>query len=196
MNCIVASSVSGEGIYVDESSGVSIVCTDIHGNAGGDWVLRIEELLGKDGNICEDPLFCDPEAGDLTLAEGSPCLPEFNPDCGLMGAHGLGCSAPAAVPTSEILAKGIRLDANYPNPFNPATTIQFELPFAQQTRLTIYLVDGRRVVTLVDQFSPAGRQEIVWNGVDEHGRQVPSGIYFYRLEAGKYSETKRMALIR
>ena len=196
MNCIVASSIDGEGVYVDEWSGVSLACTDIHGNAGGDWVLPIEGLLGQDGNICEDPLFCDPENGNFALAEGSPCLAEFNPDCGLLGAYGLGCSAPAAAPHSEIPVIGIRLFPNYPNPFNPATTIHFELPYSQKARLTIYRVDGRRVTTLVDQFTPAGRQEIVWNGTDHKGRNVPSGIYFYRLEAGKYSETKRMALIR
>lgn len=192
----MASSVDGVGVNVDESSVAGIICTDIHGNAGGDWVFPIEELLGQDGNICRDPLFCDPEGGDFTLAAGSPCMPDFNPDCGLMGAHGLGCDAPAAVQLPEILANGIRLCPNYPNPFNPATTIRYELPVAQQTRLTIYLVDGSRVATLVDQVSAAGRQEVVWNGTDEHGRHVPSGIYFYRLEAGEFSETKRMALIR
>lgn len=192
----MASSSSGVGVNVDESSSASIVCTDIHGNAGGDWVGYIAEFLGQDGNICEDPLFCDPEGGDFTLAAGSPCLPGFNPDCGIMGAHGLGCDAPSAVPPPGILAGGVRLYPNFPNPFNPATTISYEVPAAQQTRLSIYRVDGRRVVSLVDQLSTAGRQEVVWHGTDEHGRQVPSGIYFYRLEVGQYVETKRMALIR
>jgi len=99
---------------------------------------------------------------------------------------------PAAVPE----AAGIRLDQNYPNPFNPATTISFDLPAAQQTRLTIYSVDGRRVVTLVDQLSAAGRHEVLWTGTDDHGHQVPSGVYFYRFEAREYAETRRMALIR
>ena len=195
-HCIVASSADGVGLYVDGSSSAHIECTDIHGNAGGDWVGYIEVLLGKDGNICEDPLFCDPEGDDFTLAAGSPCLSGFNPDCGLMGAHGLGCDAPSAVPPPGILTGGARLYPNFPNPFNPATAISYEVPTAQQTRLSIYRVDGRRVVTLVDRLSAPGRQEVVWYGTDEHGRQVPSGIYFYRLEVGTYSETKRMALIK
>lgn len=181
---------------MDEFSFISIVCTDIYGNAGGDWVSPIGDLLGQDGNICEDPLFCDPEGGVFTLAEGSPCLPEFNPDCGLIGAHGLGCNAPASAPPSEISVIGIQLLSNYPNPFNPVTTIHYELPYTQQARLTVYMVDGRRVVTLVDQVTPAGRQEIVWDGTDEHGHHVPSGVYFYRLEAGKFEQTKRMVLIK
>lgn len=192
----MAGSINGEGVFVDEHSYVDITCTDIHGNEGGDWVFPLEELLGQEGNICEDPLFCDAANGDFSLAEGSPCLPGFNPDCGVMGAHGLGCSAPAAGPATEILAGGLGLVSNYPNPFNPTTTIHFDLLSAQQTSLTIYRVDGRRVVTLVDGFSPAGRQEVVWHGTDEHGRQVPSGIYYTRLEAGKYTRTIPMALIR
>jgi len=90
----------------------------------------------------------------------------------------------------------ISLHQNYPNPFNPTTTISYDLPVALPARLTICSVDGRRVVTLVDQLSAAGRQEIVWVGTDDYGRQVPSGVYFYRFEAGEYAETRRMALIR
>jgi hypothetical protein len=181
---------------VDSWSSISIECSDIHGNAEGDWVEPIEELLGQNGNICEAPLFCDPENGDFTLAEGSPCLPDFNPGCGLMGAHGVGCKAPAGVPSSQVLANGIRLYPNFPNPFNPVTTIRFELPFPQRTKLTVFFADGRRVVTLVDRLSGAGRQEAVWNGTDEHGRKVPSGVYFFRLEAGEYSKTEKMTLVK
>ncbi len=85
---------------------------------------------------------------------------------------------------------------NVPNPFNPMTIIRYSIPDARLVRISIFMVDGRRVKTLVNEQVSAGYQEIVWNGHDEDGRAVPSGTYFYRLEAGGYVETKRMTLIR
>jgi len=196
-NCIVASSVEGEGFFVDQSSGASIVCTDIHGNAGGDWVGPIAGLLDQDGNICEDPLFCNPQSGDFTLTAGSPCLPDFNPDCGVMGAHGLGCGLSIAFPPPEIFADGVRLYSNFPNPFNPQTTIAFELQKQESVNLCVFDVAARLVTELIRGAEyTSGRHEVVWNGRDDTGRQVASGTYFYRLEAGSYSETKRMVLVK
>ena len=88
------------------------------------------------------------------------------------------------------------LHCGYPNPFNPMTTIGFDLPNSQYVRLTVYTVDGRRVTLLVNERRSAGRYEVVWKGLDDHGRLVPSGVYFYRLEAGRFSDTKRMVLIK
>ena len=74
-----------------EDSMPLLVCCDIYGNAGGDWVDCIADQYGVDGNFSADPLFCDVTAGDLTLASESPCLPDGN-DCHvLIGAHGEGC---------------------------------------------------------------------------------------------------------
>jgi hypothetical protein len=84
----------------------------------------------------------------------------------------------------------------FPNPANPAVTIHYEVPIAHLTRLTIYSVDGRLVATLVNRLSAAGQQEVVWDGTDQRGYLVPSGIYIYHLEIGKYSVTKRVTLIR
>ena len=90
----------------------------------------------------------------------------------------------------------LALHRSYPNPFNPMATIGFDLPRSQHVRLTVYTVDGRRVTLLVDERRTAGRHEVVWNGCDDHGRQVPSGVYFYRLEAGKFSDTDKMVLVK
>lgn len=72
---------------------LSAHCTDLYGNAGGDWTPGIQHLLGINGNICEDPLFCDPENGDFTLHCDSPCAPFTppNPECDLIGARPVGC---------------------------------------------------------------------------------------------------------
>ncbi len=196
MGCIVASSAGGVGVYVDDSSGASIVCTDIHGNAGGDWVGPIAELLGQDGNICEDPLFCDPEGGDFTLAAGSPCLPDFNPDCGLMGAHGLGCDTPVAVPPAEILADGVRLWPNYPNPFNPQTTVTFALDRQQRAEVAVYDLTGKQIAVLADRAFDAGNHSVVWNGKDANGRAVPTGTYVVRLGTDSSTQAQKVLLLR
>jgi hypothetical protein len=86
---------------------------------------------------------------------------------------------------------------NYPNPFNPQTTIAYDLPKQEAVSLRVFDLSGRLVRMLVDsEIVASGRQEAVWNGRDDTGRRVASGTYFYRLEAGEYSETKRMALIK
>ncbi|MBD3220391.1 hypothetical protein GF314_04040 [bacterium] len=85
---------------------------------------------------------------------------------------------------------------NYPNPFNPQTTIQFALPEAQDVRIDIFDIRGYRLRTLVDESMPAGHHSVIWNGRDGAGRQVASGAYFYRVQAGPMSETRRMLLVK
>ncbi len=194
--CIVAASVAGEGVYKDSSSEAVLDCTDIFGNAGGDWVEAIADQYGVNGNICLDPLFCDAENGDFTLREGSPCLPEFNPDCGLIGALGQGCSGPSGIVNRRDGHGGGLCLANFPNPFNPLTTIRFDLPEPYHVRLSIFSLDGRHVATLQEGSLAAGLHEVTWTGRDARGGQVASGTYIYRLEAGGHNETGRMLLIR
>ena len=85
---------------------------------------------------------------------------------------------------------------NYPNPFNPYTFIKYEIPVPCRVRLKIFDVSGRLIRTLVDGHRNEGRYSELWDGRDTGGRSVASGIYFYRIEAGRYSETKRMVLLR
>ena len=83
----------------DPNSHPVLECCDIFGNAGGDWTGCIADQLGVNGNISEDPLFCDPEANDFTIAENSPCAPGNSPaGCDLIGALPVGCTATTAVP--------------------------------------------------------------------------------------------------
>jgi hypothetical protein len=90
----------------------------------------------------------------------------------------------------------LTLSQNNPNPFNPATTIGFALPQNEQVRLVIYSVAGQEVRTLIDSEMPAGFHRAVWNALDEAGRPVASGLYFYQITAGRTTVTKRMLLIR
>ncbi|HOM79221.1 MAG TPA: C25 family cysteine peptidase [Candidatus Cloacimonas acidaminovorans] len=82
----------------------------------------------------------------------------------------------------------------YPNPFNPTTTISFSIKEKTPVELIIYNILGQKVRTLVNQPLEPGEHSIVWNGTDNKGRSVASGIYFYRMKAGNYSETKKMVL--
>lgn len=89
-----------------------------------------------------------------------------------------------------------RLRQNFPNPFNPLTTISLELPAAGAVRLSVFTVDGRLVKTLIDSRLPAGRHDVPWDGRNEEGQLATSGVYFYRLEATGYAETKKMVIAR
>ena len=90
-NCIVAFSTQGPGVGCGSFVIPTLTCCDIYGNAGGDWVGDIADQYGVNGNICEDPLFCDPENGDFTITSDSPCAPDYNPECGLIGAWPAEC---------------------------------------------------------------------------------------------------------
>ena len=104
------------------------------------------------------------------------------------------------VPSSvlpDLQAKGYALHPCYPNPFNPATTISYDLPEPATVKLVIYDVAGKLVQTLVaGEAIDAGHHEEVWQGRDETGGIAAAGVYFYKLDTGEYSETRRMTLLK
>jgi hypothetical protein len=85
---------------------------------------------------------------------------------------------------------------NYPNPFNPSTVIQYAIPKAVRVKLTIYNVLGEKIRTLVDSYKPAGIKQVLWDGRNELGQRVASGVYLYRLEAGEFTKTRRLVVMR
>jgi hypothetical protein len=96
---IIAASLKGEGVGCDETSTATLMCSNVIGNAGGDWIGCLEGQLGVNGNISADPIFCDPTLLDFTIREDSPCAAEFSA-CGLMGALPVGCEAISIQPSS------------------------------------------------------------------------------------------------
>ena len=98
--------------------------------------------------------------------------------------------------TPEILPAGFSLAQNYPNPFNPETVIEFTLPEAAEVELSIFNVLGQRVRGLISEVRTAGEHRAVWNGCDDQGKRVSSGVYFYRLTAGANVETRKMMLLK
>lgn len=99
-------------------------------------------------------------------------------------------------PIDHAVPAEFRLAQNYPNPFNPSTTIEFELKKDAYAKLSVYNMLGQRVRNLVDQKQTAGRYLVQWDGMDENGEAVSSGIYFYRIETESFSAAKKMLLIR
>ena len=124
------------------------------------------------------------DGGELFRVNGTSSAPE------VVSATLNGAEAMVAVPMS------FELRQNTPNPFNPSTTIAFSLPESAPVTLAIYDVNGRMVRTLVSGERGAGPHEVVWNGMDDNGRAVASGVYVYRLAAGNDVSTRRLALIR
>ena len=97
---------------------------------------------------------------------------------------------PETIPQPEIYF------TNYPNPFNPSTTISYQLPEESKVELTIYNIKGQKVKTLISDQLPAGKHSVVWDGVDESGKAVASGVYFYKMKVGNYDSTKKMILLK
>ena len=99
-------------------------------------------------------------------------------------------SAEAPVPSKFDLSQ------NYPNPFNPTTSIRFELPNNSDVTLEVYNIMGQMVRQLVDSKIEAGYHTVNWNGMNESGMRVGSGVYYYRLVAGDYVSIKKMVLLK
>ena len=107
--------------------------------------------------------------------------------------------APVTVPTGvgdNLLPIKTELTGNYPNPFNPTTTINFGLKEAGDVTIMVYNIKGEKVRTLIDGQLEAKYHSIVWDGKDNTGRNVSSGVYFYKMKAEKYSSTKKMILMK
>ena len=102
----------------------------------------------------------------------------------------------SAKTNTENLPETYSLAQNYPNPFNPSTRLSFNMPSEGQARIEIFNVLGKVVAVPFDGIAGAGNNEVTWNGTNLKGSKVASGIYFYRLTAGDFSETKKMMLLK
>jgi len=94
------------------------------------------------------------------------------------------------------LPSGFALSQNWPNPFNPATAIRFELLERAEVRLSVYNLKGQLINTVASGLYPAGAHQVMWDGRDAAGRDAAAGVYLYRLEAGQQVRTMKMTLMR
>ncbi len=88
------------------------------------------------------------------------------------------------------------LKGNYPNPFNPSTTISFSLQETDNVSITIFNLKGQKIKTFKKENLPAGNHQIEWNGLDENGHKTASGIFFYHLKTKNYSSIKKMVMLK
>ncbi|MBN2411920.1 T9SS type A sorting domain-containing protein [candidate division KSB1 bacterium] len=150
----------------------------------------------------------DTTTGDMKLVEGALAIDagfadvapvddffgltrDAKPD---MGAIEFGTVS--NVDYNNIFPTDYTLAQNYPNPFNPTTTIEYKLPESGKIKLTVYNVMGQKVATLHNGFQRTGTHQVIWNGTDDLGKAVTSGVYFYRLEAGSFVKSVKMILMK
>ena len=101
-----------------------------------------------------------------------------------------------SVDDNTSLPDQFQLHANFPNPFNPTTTISYDLPEQAQVTLGIYDLLGKKIKTLVNQSQDAGNKIAMWDGTDNLGRQVSAGVYLYQIQAGEFTQTRKMLLLK
>ena len=97
---------------------------------------------------------------------------------------------------NEVSASNASSMYNYPNPFNPTTTISYQVKKAGYINIEVFNITGQKVTTLVDENREKGTHNVVWNGKDSNGNSVASGVYFYKLKNGRYTTTKKMILMK
>ena len=102
----------------------------------------------------------------------------------------------SAIGDEDAVPSSFAMHQNYPNPFNPETSIAFDLPIASRVRLTLYNAIGQKVRTLLADYFAAGRHSAKWDGKDDHGIAAPSGLYFYKIQAGDFAAMKKLILMR
>ncbi|MDP7028353.1 MAG: T9SS type A sorting domain-containing protein, partial [Candidatus Marinimicrobia bacterium] len=84
----------------------------------------------------------------------------------------------------------------FPNPFNPVTTLRYDLPENSLVNVTVYDMLGREVKTLINQTQDAGYRSVIWDATNDYGKPVSAGIYLYQIQAGEYISTKKMVLLK
>ncbi len=141
-----------------------------------DWNFQVVQQSAyalRQGGVCLLAHHVDVSFGDVIVTN-------------LAGVAGVGDDLPSQ----------FRLAGNYPNPFNPMTTIAFEVPAAGRAQVRVFDIRGMHVATVLDADLQPGRHEVVWDGRDAQGRQAASGQYFYRLDAGGKTAVSKMLLLK
>jgi PKD repeat protein len=177
---------------VSDTTGLAPLEIDFTDQSTGDVTFWRWDFGDATTDTVQHPTHTYTEMGDftVTLITGNSCSQDTLVLVEKVHVVGITGVDPAVV-------NRFVLGQNVPNPFNPITTIHFELPTATRVRLQVYDISGRLVRTLLNGESlGAGRQEVIWYGKNDSGRQVAAGVYFYHLNAGSFQDTKRMTLVK
>jgi predicted outer membrane repeat protein len=172
------SASQGDELYIYVHSSPIVTYCDIEGGWEGE------------GNIDADPFFCDPDSLNFWLADNSPCVGTGR-DGDDIGVYGVGCEATDIFDNDAALPSEYALEQNYPNPFNSSTIIKYDLPQQSYVTIEIYDILGRKVETLLSKYQQAGYHQATWQAGG-----FSSGIYFYKIQAGYFTGTGMMVLIK
>ncbi|MFQ5707772.1 MAG: FG-GAP-like repeat-containing protein [bacterium] len=177
-----------EDLVFGEEDGTLVFYENVGTSAWPQWQLVENVFGGIDVGFSAAPAFADVSGdglADLVVGNAEGRLFYFRNESTVAVA-----AQPEAGPTD------FRLFQNYPNPFNPETEIRYDLPAEKHVTLTIYNLLGQRIKTLVDETQKAGSYSLRWDGTDAQGKKLPSGVYLYRLEAGRFVRVKKMLVVR
>jgi subtilisin family serine protease len=187
-----------DGFYIDDTAALDIMVAFLKALGLSPGWMEVSPLAGvvpAGGSVAVDVTLDSADlAGDyeshVVVAGNDPLRPEAVIPVHLAVGGGTTGIEPGFVPTRYAL------HPNRPNPFNPVTTIAYDLPRDARVRLVIYDVRGAEVRALVDARRPAGRHLATWDGRDAGGNPAASGVYFYRLVAGDFAQTNKMVLLK
>ena len=115
---------------------------------------------------------------------------------GIIDVHAAAFGTVTGIGDGALPRAEITLYAAFPNPFNPTTTLRYDLPQSSHVVLTVYNVFGQRVTTLVNEAQSSGTKSVLWNGTDRRGNKVSSGLYIFRLQAGDFRQSRKMMLLK
>jgi parallel beta-helix repeat protein len=155
-----------------------------------------------DGDIDSDPQFIGGSPFDYNLMLGSPCIDTGNPnsprdpDSTLADMGVYYFDQALNIFDEKMIPQSFSLHQNFPNPFNPLTTIQFEIPEQAAVTILVYNILGKVIKQLENSVLEAGLYDTRWNGTDEMGNIVSAGVYVYRIQAGSYTQTKKMLYLK
>jgi ligand-binding sensor domain-containing protein len=180
---------------------------DPEGDFNGDGTSDINDvlamLLAQRNGTCPDAGVMLAAANEIARVEGLNAnqityLEEVMPQLKLTKEEEATFRLALYGPGSAALPKAFSLAQNVPNPFNPSTTISYSVPEGNPVHVSLKLYDirGRQICTLVDELRDAGVYNVFWDGTDEVGRRVSSGVYFYRIQAGDFVQTRKMVLLK
>ena len=211
LNTILWENMPYEICFFDGNSALTANYCDINGGFSPQSVYNpAGSSVTESNNVNCDPEFVDPNCGssnpDFSLLPGSCCINTgtqqlgwnsslgnwhygANPEIGAYEFSGVGAN-------DQLIEDKLVRIWNYPNPFNPQTTIHYDLLRSGYFSLKIYDIRGKLVKTLMNDFKDAGNYEAIWNGKNNAGQEVSSGIYLYNIKSQNFNETKSMLLLK